>query len=308
MLERVLVSAVPSLGLRGQVAAHGPLGLGREGDSVVAVDSGQRIEGVAHQVRVAHVEELVGRRHTAGANGFCTVEELPARLAGEPAEHLLRVDRIRAHPGRREQDARHRGKHLQGVPVRLHDARVRVDREQRRQCRQVRGRLQDPALARTATLEELEHLLVERVRGLEIGPDEPGGIRGNQVAAGQLVAAELVRHELHALDGNARAEFVHAVVFGHDVAPEPDVLLGALDARVRGVARRLGRRNRVAHLPGQGHPVGRVLPEQLVKDRRAGAGQPGDEDGRLDAFVRDLGIALHGVGDAQTVLEPVQEV
>ena len=49
--------------------------------------------------------------------------------------------------------------------------------------------------------------------------------------------------------------------------------------------------------------VVRILREQFVKEGRAGAAETGDDDGRLDLLVADLGVSLHVVFDPQTVRE-----
>ena len=50
----------------------------------------------------------------------------------------------------------------------------------------------------------------------------------------------------------------------------------------------LGRRTGMAHLPVERHAVRRVLRQQLVQDRGAGARQARDEDRRSDGLARDL--------------------
>ncbi len=58
------------------------------------------------------------------------------------------------------------------------------------------------------------------------------------------------------------------------------------DARVGLVGRALRRRPRVHHLPRHRHAVRRILRQELVQDRRAGARQADDEERALDAPAR----------------------
>jgi hypothetical protein len=64
----------------------------------------------------------------------------------------------------------------------------------------------------------------------------------------------------------------------------------------------------VHDLPCHGHAIGRILGEQLVQDRRAGAREPEHEQRRADRAALDLRVCVQRGRDAQAVLEQAQEV
>jgi len=152
-----------------------------------------------------------------------------------------------------------------------HHARVGVGGEQRGQRRQVGRRLEHPAPLRAALLEVLEEVAVELVGGREIAARIPGGVARHLVPPHQLFAAKGMRRDLDALDGDARAQLVQHAIRRHDVVPELHLEPSAGDAFLV-VAVRLARRwAGVANLPVQRGAMGRVLRQQLVQDRGAGA-------------------------------------
>src|SRR5262249_7978062 len=57
--QRVAVAAVLVLGMLRQVATHALLGGGREDEVEVVVDEPDGAEWIAHQIRVAHVQEAI---------------------------------------------------------------------------------------------------------------------------------------------------------------------------------------------------------------------------------------------------------
>ena len=69
----------------------------------------------------------------------------------------------------------------------------------------------------------------------------------------------------------------------------------------------IGRRHRPQQLPALRDARRRVLGEQRVEDRGAGAGRAGDEPRRVDLLVDDARVASHVVGELQAHLEEPQQ-
>src|SRR4051812_5787396 len=80
------------------------------------------------------------------------------------------------------------------------------------------------------------------------------------------------------------------------------------DPRISVVGRGLGWRARPVDLPCAGYPGGRVLREQIVQDRRAGAALPDDDDRRHDINRAALGMRAAIGDDLQTVTEVAGEL
>ncbi len=97
-----------------------------------------------------------------------------------------------------------------------------------------------------------------------------------------------------------------AVEPGGEGGGQPHVEVGGGDAGVVGVA--VGWRRGPPELIGERGPSAIGECEQLVGDRRAGAGAAGDDERRRDGLVCELGKAPFEIHDAQAVLEQTQDL
>ena len=140
------------------------------------------------------------------------------------------------------------------------------------------GLLVDPVLIRVHA-----ELIVEEGRDHRVGHDRDAFLR------------ELRAHGMHRLEGRN-------LCFD---AGEGRV--GGGDARVGLKGRRLGRRRREHDLPGQRSPAVRILGQDVVEDRRAGARHADDDDGRDDPLLRDLGMQLAIAEVVEAVLRRVED-
>ena len=174
----------------------------------------------------------------------------------------------------------------------LHDAGVRVRGEQVRQPGRMRGALQHPAIAPEPALQVLQELPMLAIHRPEVG-------RVQEVPVARHVPE---RHEVHgeqrrlphevALFGTAGSERMDALQFRFEEALELQCRVRLRDARI-GVVRGLVRwRRRRPHFPGRGRTVGRVLRQQRMQERRAGARQPDHEDRLADRLLGNARVAL----------------
>ena len=162
------------------------------------------------------------------------------------------------------------------------DARVGILGEQRVERPQMSGRLQHPALGRTPPLEILQLAPVRRVH-----PAHVGGRATLDSSASACVVVKIMLAKSCAVSAThscgSRAPIgCIALKFGISRSTPGQVLLDRGDARVGLVGGALGRRMHVHHLPRHRHPVGGILRQQLVQDRRPGARQTDDEERPLD--------------------------
>ena len=188
------------------------------------------------------------------------------------------------------------------VAVHHDDLRVGVLREQGVERDRVLRRLQRPAPG-GARLQQLQHEMVVLVRRGLVTVDEP------------LVVGRHVRHdrELQALEvlgeqGDALGGFVRRLVVDRLHARIERVQhLGAgarlLDARIGRERRGLGGRHAVPRLPAHERAPVRVTAEQARHQRRTGAGQSEDDEGRDDLLVAHLGMLRHPVDHAEAIDE-----
>ena len=169
----------------------------------------------------------------------------------------------------------------QRVAVRLHEQRVRVLGEQRVEAPDVAGRLEHPLVRRVARLQVLEEHAVPAVRGRHVGlVQQPVAVARHVVLRREDHRPEVGAGDAHALLREARAHRVHLPELGEHEVDHRELRVDLLDPRVGEVRRGLGRRQRLVDLPRERHACVRVLREEVVEDRRAGAALADDDDRR----------------------------
>ena len=98
---------------------------------------------------------------------------------------------------------------------------------------------------------------------------------------------------------------MHAIEVGHDHVHDLQTGFGAGQARIFGSVRERGlikRRNRLVAFPVGKRTQRGITRDQIVKVRRAGAGESGDDHRRFDFDVVNLWMSCQQVGEQQTVL------
>ena len=149
-------------------------------------------------------------------------------------------------------------------------------------------------------LQVLEEDAVPAVRGRHVGfVEQPVRVRRHAVLRREDHAAEVAAGHAHALLRQPRAHRVHRLEAGDHELDAVEQLLRRRDARVGVVGRGLGRRQRAVDLPRERHAVRGILREEVVQDRRAGAGLADDHDRRHDVGVGDLGMLLAPVDECR---------
>ena len=147
------------------------------------------------------------------------------------------------------------------------------------------------------------------VRRAQVALFVPVDVRRHVVPGGELLRAERERHRRQALFVHAAAVHVDGVELAGDLTGEAQLVVGERDA---GVGRELvgvgaGRRHRPQQLPPFGDACRRILGEERVQDRGAGAGRAGDEPGLGDRLVDDAGIVAHVRRQLEAHLEEAQQ-
>ncbi|CAB4345898.1 unannotated protein [freshwater metagenome] len=98
---------------------------------------------------------------------------------------------------------------------------------------------------------------------------------------------------------------VHPIEVGHDHVHDLQTGFGASQARIFGSVRERGlikRRNRLVTFPVGERTQRGITRNQIVKVRRAGAGESGDDHRRSDFDVVDFRMTGQQVGEQKTVL------
>ena len=96
---------------------------------------------------------------------------------------------------------------------------------------------------------------------------------------------------------------MHGAELGNRQFHDADFLVRNCDSGIGRIANSLGRWNRIHHLPKQGSPVRRVLPQQFVDYGRPGTRQAGHKHRLTNLLVANLRMALEQVVDPQAALE-----
>ena len=283
---------------------HPGLGVGCVLDAPALVDLPDRAEVVGHQRLELHVDDAVGRDAAVLTRGDRPVERVEDHFRPQRCDIGDR-DVVAEDPPEVREERGQRGDDLDGVAVRLDVARVGVLGLEGREGPEVRARLHDPPVAAVVPPEELQVAPVQPVRRRHVRlRGHPAHVRREVVLAPEDHALEVATRDAHALLREPRAGRVHRLHLGSRRVTEVDARLHVVDARVGVVRRRLGWRDRAVDLPAQRHAIRRVLAEEIVQDRRAGATHADHHDDRPDVGARDVGVLVVPVHD----LEPVREV
>src|SRR4051794_34467137 len=305
---RVAVGPALLLAVGGEEVAHPLLGVGGELEAERPVDVSDGREGVGHEVVELHVDHPVRGNRPVLAGGDRPVEAFDDVL-GPFGRDLGDLRFVRRHPPQQRDERRERGDDSQRVAVRLHQQRVGVLGEQRVEAPDVGRGLQHPAVGRRVTfrvtgLQVLQERAVPAVRRGHVRlVHRPVRVRRHPVLGGEDHAAEVRRGDAHALLREARAHRVHLLEAGDEQLGAGEDRVDLVDARVGVVGRGLRGRHRHVDLPREWHAGGRVLGEEVVQDRRAGAALADDDDRGRDGARADLG----GVRPPLRHLQPAGE-
>src|SRR5262249_2736529 len=136
--------------------------------------------------------------------------------------------------------------------------RIRINRQQRRHCKHVSRRFQDPAPASSPKLQMLKKTTVIFVCRPQILPKEPRAVRWHIIHRIELIALKCRRHEADALLRNFSTDRVHVAERRYDPVKEVTTLGRALNSAFFIVASRRGWR---PNFPHKGRSMFRVCSE-----------------------------------------------
>jgi hypothetical protein len=280
--------------LAGERLHRGPH-LARELEAEEVVDGLDHAERIGLEFVLRHVEEaLVAKLAPIGHEAAHALDEVLDRVATEAqrvdgARRHRHADRVLDHTaGRRYRDG--------GVAVRHQEARIRILRHQLCRVEQEHRRLQQPQVGRPPRVQHSQHALVVGERARQIGGPPPAGVGRQRKAL--LLVVEVQAVDEHVLDRAVDGRDVADVALAHGHRETP---------RVLELARGIGRRHGIAHLPGSLVAEPGIDAQQVLECGRCGAWQAQDHDRSLDRM-RRLGAVL-GVPllDAQPVHQPPDE-
>ena len=176
--------------------------------------------------------------------------------------------------------------------MRLHDAGVGVDVEQRVQLAHVRGILQHPTPLGRGRADQLQHVAVAFVGGAHVLRLEVLRVARDRRVRVEGVIEERLEEQVPALLGTVRLEQVDGLETRIGLVDPLDRLHGRLEGGFLLPRRARGTRSRRGREPVLERLVRRILAQQEVQRRRARARQTQDEDRAADLVAQHGRIAL----------------